>query len=193
MNYKRWRTSQSAMTPVVFLAAALSGASTVTGPHMSDSGMSAGSMSGSVVPGIYLNLQAGAVSPVNQLVRGTGPGRGRGLAALAEVRAKTSKANWNGAGAPAIGKTVVDRTRRLLKKLPADLAYPRITPDDDGSLVLDWKADRDWVISVSIPGAGELGYAGLSGGERQYGVIESSGDIPPGLIDRVRSVLTKSA
>lgn len=141
-------------------------------------------------------LQSALVPPKPMAVPrfgGSSGKRARGLEALAVVRDRTRVQDWDGEGAPKLGASVFRRAKKFLNGLPADLADPLVTPEDDGSLVLDWKADRDWAISVSVHASGSFGYSGLAGGIRQYGVLDANDDVPPGVVIRIRGILNKSA
>ena len=136
MNYLHWRANQSGIVPT---AIAVAGALSVASPNyrydpsLRASSTSVNSAKGEQRPDFLMNdKSAGAVfvDLTNERIK--------------RLRQRTSKPNWNGAGAPKLGAGTFARTKRLLG-LIADhgLPVPRITADDGGYLVLDWRVDSE--------------------------------------------------
>ncbi|MFN7309743.1 MAG: hypothetical protein ACK5T0_00030 [Vampirovibrionales bacterium] len=92
---------------------------------------------------------------------------------LEEVKKSCSMENWDGYGALPLNKTSVFLAERFIKSRPSDLPYPKLCPEPDGDLGMDWTINQHQ-LALSIDEKGLLSYAyihphnGRSRGSMKY-------------------------
>jgi hypothetical protein len=108
------------------------------------------------------------------------------LAALAE---EAGVPNWDGYGAPPLGREVFAVASRFLESLPADLPPVEVGASAAGDISLEWARSAAKVVSIGISPEGELHYASLDGNRRAYGSMPVTDQLDPELLLLIRRVI----
>jgi hypothetical protein len=107
---------------------------------------------------------------------------------LLSVAEECSQPGWDGHRAEAVSQEAYRRAYLFVGALPSDVPTPAIGADPDGHLTLEWYQNPNRTLSVSISPSGELHFSALVGQSTAYGTEFFLGDVPPSLLELIRSV-----
>ena len=101
------------------------------------------------------------------------PGLAETLADLDRIARVCSDFFWDAYDALPVRPATVERVRRLLKTMPADIPLPDIGPEPDGSIGMDWDFGDSGHVIVSVPEEGRIAFS-----VTRSGAIDSWADLP---------------
>lgn len=93
---------------------------------------------------------------------------------LDQIAARTA----SGEGDP-VPMSAVNLAKDFLALLPRTYPVPEVLADTDGDVLIEWRSARDYIVTVSVSGDGQIHFAGLFGGQSVYGTEKSLGDSVP--------------
>lgn len=79
----------------------------------------------------------------------------------------------------AVSASAVEHAKRFLALLPRNYSLPEVLADTDGDILIEWRPARDYIVTVSIAGNGQVHFAGLLQGRSIYGTERSLSDSIP--------------
>ena len=71
-----------------------------------------------------------------------------------------------------------NRTLGFMMSLPAELPLPVVVVESEDEIGLDWDADYERVVSLTIDSSDRIGFSALFGREPLYGRVESADELP---------------
>jgi hypothetical protein len=98
-------------------------------------------------------------------------------------------ANWDGHDALPVTPRHVQGARQVIDRIPADLPSPTVGADPDGQITLEWYANPQRLVSVSVDPKGWLHFAGMQDAIPFSGCLRDDPDLfPAELVQRIRAV-----
>ena len=90
-------------------------------------------------------------------------------AACQVIRSECNTADWDGQGAFAVNDQVIAITENIVRALfalvPKGMPAPEIIPEADGEICINWTADPEKLLSLSVGAQGKINFAGQFGTE----------------------------
>lgn len=108
--------------------------------------------------------------------------------ALQLACAEAAEEDWDGYGAAAVEASTRQRAQRFLDLLPTELPDPEVAAHPDGAIAFEWHPSRETTLVVSVPGKGDLAYAGVSPEEQSFGTLVFGSMVPRSLFERLRTI-----
>lgn len=115
----------------------------------------------------------------------------KALGELDEIQRKCTTNNWDNAGSAKIESQTIESAQELIERMPNYLPLPKISPEPDGNINLEWYVDKDFVFEISVDRNKNLYYAGRLRGQKMSGRKEISGAFPEVLEDHLRQFINR--
>jgi hypothetical protein len=110
---------------------------------------------------------------------------------IREVVHQHAERGWDGYDASPISAASASRALRLIDQLPENLEQPRIVPEPDGDIALEWNTGRGMLFSISVAGS-QLIYAGKFGGNTRYGQERFFDELPSPIAETLLAYFRKA-
>jgi hypothetical protein len=113
------------------------------------------------------------------------------LQELEETAVACSSAGWDGYDAEPVKSEAYSGSSLLIQLLPEGIIPPRVVPEPDGDLALEWILEGDKHFTLSLSGDSII-YAGILGKSRKYGREPFQGELPPSPLGILTSTFSKA-
>lgn len=107
-----------------------------------------------------------------------------------ELLEEYSTDGWDGYGALAITKNVIEKAKQFLTAIPRSISQPEVDATPSGEISFEWFKDTSHVFVVEINKTGDLVYAGLFGHKKNNGTDYFNGSIPQDIINHILPIET---
>lgn len=104
------------------------------------------------------------------------------LRALDEVFFEYSIENWDGYDAKPLSQEAYFEAQKFLQLMPSYLPLPRINPEADGEIDLEWYKNNKCLFAISLGGNNILTFAGIFGETNNIHGTEAFVDAIPATI-----------
>ncbi len=119
--------------------------------------------------------------------------RDRAISEVFATAGECSAEGWDEDGAVPLSVRAVERAVSFLRAMPQDVPIPEIAPEPDGSVSLDWVANRKRVFSLSIGETDRLAYAWIDGTDKGHAVARFDGfEIPHRIVEGIRDIMDEA-
>jgi len=110
------------------------------------------------------------------------------IEALITIFKDCSSPDWDCYGALPVTYEAIIEAAKIINLLPYTLPVPDIYAEPTGDICFEWNSKNGYLCVICVSGKHKIGYAGIFGESKTYGLEYFEQSMPSGIVNNIRRV-----